>query len=152
MGWRLQHPCCGSSHYPAWTVLTSISKGEVCPFHQTVTTYFQYNALCMRIVHAPVPALQGSRPGQCDQSTAEVLLDKFVEVGGNFIDTADIYQYGDCEAIIGQLSNSSCPWCRNDTISGFVWVARARARALFPNNFHTCWKMCYQCAIVLLVL
>ena len=55
------------------------------------------------LLYPPPPhrILQGSRPGQCDQEAAEVLLDKFVEVGGNFIDTADIYQLGGSEKIIG---------------------------------------------------
>ena len=46
--------------------------------------------------------LQGSRPGQCDQTAAEAILDRFVEAGGNFIDTADIYQQGESETILGQ--------------------------------------------------
>lgn len=46
-------------------------------------------------------SLQGSRPGQCDEATAHSLLDTFVQAGGNFIDTADVYQFGLSEAIIG---------------------------------------------------
>ena len=30
------------------------------------------------------------------------LLDRFVEVGGNFIDTANVYQRGDSETILGK--------------------------------------------------
>jgi aryl-alcohol dehydrogenase-like predicted oxidoreductase len=44
---------------------------------------------------------QGSRPGQTDESLSHALLDKFVEAGGNFIDTADVYQFGVSETIIG---------------------------------------------------
>lgn len=44
---------------------------------------------------------QGCRPGQCDEATAHSLLDAFVQAGGNFIDTADVYQLGLSEAIIG---------------------------------------------------
>ena len=33
---------------------------------------------------------------------SHVLLDRFVEAGGNFIDTADIYQFGMSETIIGK--------------------------------------------------
>ena len=44
---------------------------------------------------------QGSRPGQCDETLSHALLDKFVEAGGNFIDTADVYQFGVSETIIG---------------------------------------------------
>lgn len=45
---------------------------------------------------------KGSRPGQCDQTAAESLLNRFVEVGGNFIDTADVYTHGESERIVGQ--------------------------------------------------
>ena len=44
---------------------------------------------------------QSKRPGQCDEATAHSLLDTFVQAGGNFIDTADVYQFGLSEAIIG---------------------------------------------------
>ena len=46
--------------------------------------------------------MQGSRPGQSNEATAHNLLDRFVEAGGNFIDTADIYQFGMSESIIGK--------------------------------------------------
>ena len=45
--------------------------------------------------------MQGGRPGQCDETTAHSLLNKFVQWGGNFIDTADLYQFGLSETIIG---------------------------------------------------
>lgn len=47
---------------------------------------------------------QGSRPGQSDESLSHALLDKFVEAGGNFIDTADVYQFGVSESIIGMTA------------------------------------------------
>ncbi|KAI8483655.1 hypothetical protein Bbelb_385930 [Branchiostoma belcheri] len=40
-------------------------------------------------------------PGQCDEATAHAIMDRFAEVGGNFIDTADIYQYGVSEEYVG---------------------------------------------------
>ena len=45
---------------------------------------------------------QGGRPGQCDQIVAHQLLDQYIAAGGNFIDTADVYQHGMSERIIGQ--------------------------------------------------
>lgn len=42
------------------------------------------------------------RPGQCDEATAFAILDKYVEVGGNFIDTADVYSQGEAETIVGK--------------------------------------------------
>ena len=47
---------------------------------------------------------QGSRPGQTDESLSHALLDKFVDAGGNFIDTADVYQFGVSESIIGMTA------------------------------------------------
>lgn len=40
-------------------------------------------------------------PGQCDEASAHALMDKFVEMGGNFLDTADIYSGGKSEDIVG---------------------------------------------------
>ncbi len=43
---------------------------------------------------------QKGRPGS-DEKTSHQILDKYVELGGNFIDTADMYQAGLSEKIIG---------------------------------------------------
>lgn len=43
---------------------------------------------------------QQGRPG-CGETEAHAILDRFVELGGNFIDTADMYQNGLSESIIG---------------------------------------------------
>lgn len=46
---------------------------------------------------------QGSDwPTQADEVKAHTILDRFVELGGNFIDTANIYQRGISEEIIGK--------------------------------------------------
>lgn len=45
---------------------------------------------------------QGGRPGQSDEVTSHQLLDQYISAGGNFIDTADVYQHGMSESIIGQ--------------------------------------------------
>jgi len=38
----------------------------------------------------------------CNQALSNKILDRFVEAGGNFIDTADVYTNGESEAIIGK--------------------------------------------------
>lgn len=38
-----------------------------------------------------------------DAETSRAILDAFAEAGGNFIDTADIYQFGQSEAMLGEL-------------------------------------------------
>ncbi|KKY31960.1 putative norsolorinic acid reductase [Diaporthe ampelina] len=40
--------------------------------------------------------------GACDQKTTEGILDYFYEQGGNFIDTANNYQFGESETWIGE--------------------------------------------------
>ena len=45
------------------------------------------------------------RPGQADLETSHKMLDRFVAKGGNFIDTADVYQYGESERIVGSWIN-----------------------------------------------
>jgi len=40
------------------------------------------------------------RPG-CDEKEAHAIMDRFIELGGNFIDTADMYQNGLSETIVG---------------------------------------------------
>ena len=38
---------------------------------------------------------------QADQSLANKMMNRFVELGGNFIDTANLYAIGESEKIIG---------------------------------------------------
>ena len=40
-------------------------------------------------------------PNQLDEAGSYVVLDKFAELGGNFIDTANVYTWGKSEQIIG---------------------------------------------------
>lgn len=44
----------------------------------------------------------GTNPRTCSQEVANKILDRFVEAGGNFIDTADVYYNGESESIIGK--------------------------------------------------
>ncbi|TVY39617.1 Norsolorinic acid reductase A [Lachnellula occidentalis] len=43
--------------------------------------------------------------GPCDQKTTESMLDFFYESGGNFIDTANFYQFGQSEQWVGEWMN-----------------------------------------------
>ena len=42
-----------------------------------------------------------NRPGHSNEEDSHEILDQFVAAGGNFIDTADVYQMGLSETIIG---------------------------------------------------
>lgn len=44
----------------------------------------------------------GNTQWGCDEATARKLVDRFLEVGGNFIDTADVYANGASEEITGR--------------------------------------------------
>jgi len=44
----------------------------------------------------------GDNPRTCNQEVANSILDKFVEAGGNFVDTADVYSNGESESLIGK--------------------------------------------------
>src|SRR5882757_9391650 len=39
---------------------------------------------------------------ETDEADGHALLDRFVEAGGNFVDTADVYSNGDSERIVGR--------------------------------------------------
>lgn len=56
------------------------------------------------------------RPTQCDEAEARRLLDAFVAVGGNFIDTADVYQAGESESILGRWLQTKEPAFRRQVI------------------------------------
>lgn len=45
--------------------------------------------------------VQFGSPGQCDEATSHQLINRYVEWGGNFLDTADIYGRGNSEMIVG---------------------------------------------------
>lgn len=46
-------------------------------------------------------------------------MDKYTELGGNFIDTADAYQHGESEFIIGK-------WLKNKDRNDFVIASKFR--------------------------
>ena len=57
------------------------------------------------------------------------ILDRFVEVGGNFIDTADVYSAGTSEEILGR-------WLKGKNRAGFVIATKVRfSMGSGPNDF-----------------
>ncbi|CAL1538330.1 unnamed protein product, partial [Lymnaea stagnalis] len=58
-------------------------------------------------------------PGQCDENTAHQIINRFVEWGGNFIDTADMYGRGNSEKIIGK-------WLERQERENFVLATKVR--------------------------
>ncbi|XP_078618708.1 uncharacterized protein LOC144886132 [Branchiostoma floridae x Branchiostoma japonicum] len=58
-------------------------------------------------------------PGQCDEAASYAILDRYVELGGNFIDTADIYAEGRSEETIGT-------WLEKQQREKFVVATKVR--------------------------
>lgn len=56
---------------------------------------------------------------ETDEATSHRMLDRFVETGGNFIDTADVYTQGASEAIIGR-------WLANQPRDDLVIATKVR--------------------------
>ncbi|XP_059178411.1 1-deoxyxylulose-5-phosphate synthase YajO-like [Physella acuta] len=66
-------------------------------------------------------------PGQCDEELSFQILDRFVEWGGNFIDTANVYGRGKSEEIVGK-------WLEKQTRDNFVIATKVRANMGTENN------------------
>ena len=45
----------------------------------------------------------GNKSWGCDEATSQALLDAYIDAGGNFIDTADLYADTDSEKILGKI-------------------------------------------------
>jgi aryl-alcohol dehydrogenase-like predicted oxidoreductase len=45
----------------------------------------------------------GAKPWGCDEKDSRAILLRYIEAGGNFIDTADVYAGGESESIIGSI-------------------------------------------------
>ena len=45
----------------------------------------------------------GMKDWGCDEATSKAILDRFIDAGGNFIDTADLYSFGVSEEILGRV-------------------------------------------------
>ncbi|XP_072174861.1 1-deoxyxylulose-5-phosphate synthase YajO-like [Diadema setosum] len=66
------------------------------------------------------------RPGQCDEQLAHKILDRYKELGGNFIDTANVYAMGMSESIIGS-------WLAKHKREDFVLATKVRF-SMDPKN------------------
>ena len=45
----------------------------------------------------------GNKSWGCDEATSQALLDTYIDAGGNFIDTADLYADTESEKILGNI-------------------------------------------------
>ncbi|CAL1534394.1 unnamed protein product [Lymnaea stagnalis] len=66
-------------------------------------------------------------PGQCDEDLSHQILNRYVEWGGNFIDTADVYGRGKSEEIVGS-------WLAKQPRENFVIATKVRANMGTEQN------------------
>ncbi|XP_013421152.1 uncharacterized protein LOC106181341 [Lingula anatina] len=69
---------------------------------------------------------KGGRPGNLDEAAAHAMMDRFAELGGNFLDTADIYQRGESEEIVGT-------WLQKQDREKFVVATKVFAHVYLDN-------------------
>ncbi|AOY84114.1 aldo/keto reductase [Moorena producens JHB] len=62
-----------------------------------------------------------------DRTTAKTLFDDYVEAGGNFIDTADLYTNGTSETWLGEFMGT--PTSQNPAFSNRVRIYRKNSGA-----------------------
>ncbi|KAH9487662.1 hypothetical protein Btru_069930 [Bulinus truncatus] len=60
-------------------------------------------------------------PGQCNEDMSHQIINRFVEWGGNFIDTADVYGNGGSEEIVGR-------WLDRQTRENYVIATKVRMK------------------------
>ncbi|KAL5004942.1 hypothetical protein ScPMuIL_018398 [Solemya velum] len=65
-------------------------------------------------------------PKQADEALAHTILDRFAELGGNCIDTADFYSFGQSERIVGS-------WLKKQDRDKFVVSSKGRI-SMDPSN------------------
>ncbi|XP_059085590.1 1-deoxyxylulose-5-phosphate synthase YajO-like [Tigriopus californicus] len=68
-----------------------------------------------------------NRPGQADEKLSHEIMDAFVESGGNFIDTADCYQMGLTEKIVGK-------WLQKQPRRDKIIIATKLAQAMRDDD------------------
>jgi aryl-alcohol dehydrogenase-like predicted oxidoreductase len=72
--------------------------------------------------------------GECTKEIAFELLDTFYELGGNFIDTANVYQGGQSEEWIGEWMQKT--GCRSEMVIATKYSGGYRAgHAVQQSNF-----------------
>jgi aryl-alcohol dehydrogenase-like predicted oxidoreductase len=89
----------------------------------------------------------GQRWGHgADLGTSRQLLDRYFEAGGNFIDTADIYQFGQSEEFLGELLAGSR---RHDFVlaTKYSLAAKPGAGALATGNSRLAMRLSVEASL-----
>lgn len=77
--------------------------GNSCVSHSC--TICKYIELCLG-VSLNERSFQTDRPGQLNEAASHENLKRFVEWGGNFFDTANVYSRGESEKVLGTWLSS----------------------------------------------
>ncbi|CAE1275439.1 unnamed protein product [Acanthosepion pharaonis] len=78
---------------------------------------------------------QFALPGQSDEKLSHEIMDIFVEHGGNFFDTANVYGNGNSEKIIGT-------WLSKRDREQFVIATKCRfSKTVLEPKFPNCWGL-----------
>lgn len=72
---------------------------------------------------------QFGRPGNTDEAQSHEIINRYVEWGGNFLDTADVYGMGISESIIGR-------WLETQPRDKFVIASKCRFNVGTENNIN----------------
>lgn len=116
----MNHNFCNCKKKISWALLQGKMATPLClPYRFLGSSGLKVSTLCLGTM--TFGEKEGGRPGQCDQSAAEALLDRFVEAGGNFIDTADVYQNGESEIIIGKWLSKNPSLRKKLVLATKVW-------------------------------
>src|SRR5258706_15586666 len=73
----------------------------------TLATYHALGRSGLRVSRLALGAMTfGTEHGWgCDEATSRAMFDRYVDTGGNFIDTADVYTNGTSERWLGRFVN-----------------------------------------------
>ncbi|CAG5134021.1 unnamed protein product, partial [Candidula unifasciata] len=69
------------------------------------------------------------RPGQSDEDLSHQIINRYVEWGGNFLDTADVYGRGNSETIIGK-------WLETQPRDKYVIATKCRVNMGTEENIN----------------
>jgi len=84
--------------------------------------------ICFGTMTFGTPGERFNVPGNTDETQSHALLDRFYELGGNFLDTANMYTGGESEQIIGS-------WMKKHDRSSIVVATKVRfAASLTPSG------------------
>ncbi|KAK7473819.1 hypothetical protein BaRGS_00034926 [Batillaria attramentaria] len=107
--------------------MSSVPEESKCRYNYLGKSGLRVSNICLGAMTFGESNFQGApRPGQLDEAGAFKLMNRFVEWGGNFIDTANVYGQGNSEKIVGS-------WLSGQERDRFVIATKVRM-SMDPKN------------------